>query len=135
MTNETRHSMTEYEIYLPVTNNDGTPVDAHEIQRVKELLVKEFGGYTHLQQRNDGAWRRVHRVQHVIHQLSQCVVDLLDRLRHLPQKRVWERNDRKFGHAGQIGEVGMPVNPRPGRKGGLTPITRRFPGRLPPRRG
>jgi hypothetical protein len=50
------HQMTEYEIYLPVTNNDGTPVDADEIQRVKDLLADTFGGYTHLQHRNDGAW-------------------------------------------------------------------------------
>lgn len=49
--------MTEYEIYLPTTLNDGTPVDGSKIQAVKDTLIKAFGGYTHLNQRSQGAWR------------------------------------------------------------------------------
>jgi hypothetical protein len=48
--------MTEYEIYLPTSQNDGTPVDAREIDRAKETLSQAFGGYTHLHHRNEGSW-------------------------------------------------------------------------------
>ncbi len=40
-----------------MTMNDGTPVDGGEIQRIKDKLVKAFGGYTHLKHRSEGAWR------------------------------------------------------------------------------
>ena len=49
--------MQEFEIYLPTTLNDGTPVDVAKIQGIKEALVKAFGGYTHLNHRSEGAWR------------------------------------------------------------------------------
>jgi hypothetical protein len=48
--------VTEFEIYLPALCGDGTPVDAAEIDGVKDVLTRTFGGYTHLQQRNEGAW-------------------------------------------------------------------------------
>ncbi len=48
--------MTEYEIYLPTTDNDGTPFDPVEIERFKRILARAFGGYTHLRQRSEGAW-------------------------------------------------------------------------------
>lgn len=40
-----------------MTKNDGTPVDGREIERIKDKLTKAFGGYTHLKQRSEGAWR------------------------------------------------------------------------------
>jgi hypothetical protein len=49
--------MREFEIYLPTVTNDGAPVDAVQIQRIKDTLVAAFGGYTHLDQRFQGAWR------------------------------------------------------------------------------
>ena len=49
--------MQEYEIYLPMTLNDGSPVDPAEIQRIKNVLAKAFGGYTHLNHRSEGVWR------------------------------------------------------------------------------
>jgi len=49
--------MREFEIYLPTTLNDGTPVDARAIEQIKERLAEVFGGYTHLSQRSEGAWR------------------------------------------------------------------------------
>jgi hypothetical protein len=49
--------MQEYEIYLPTTLNDGTPVAGSKIQRIKDKLFKAFGGYTHLNHRSEGAWR------------------------------------------------------------------------------
>jgi hypothetical protein len=50
-------AMQEYEIYLPTTLDDGTPVEAAKIQGIKDKLVKAFGGYTHLNHRSEGAWR------------------------------------------------------------------------------
>jgi hypothetical protein len=50
-------AMQEYEIHLPTTLKDGTPVEAAKIQEIKETLVKAFGGYTHLNHRSEGAWR------------------------------------------------------------------------------
>jgi hypothetical protein len=35
--------MREFELYLPMTMNNGTPVDGREIQRIKDELVKVFG--------------------------------------------------------------------------------------------
>jgi hypothetical protein len=49
--------MQEFEIYLPTKHNDGTDVDPAEIARIKATLSKAFGGYTHLNQRSEGAWR------------------------------------------------------------------------------
>lgn len=48
--------MKEYEIYLPTTHNDGSPTNSAEIERLKAMLAKAFGGYTHLRQRSEGAW-------------------------------------------------------------------------------
>jgi hypothetical protein len=49
--------MQEFEIYLPTMANDGTPIDACKIERIKATLAETFGGYTHLNQRSEGAWR------------------------------------------------------------------------------
>lgn len=49
--------MRELEIYLPTTTNEGARIDPAEIERIKHLLVETFGGYTHLDQRFEGAWR------------------------------------------------------------------------------
>lgn len=49
--------MRELEIFLPATLNDGSPIDAAEITRIKETVLKAFGGYTHLDHRFEGAWR------------------------------------------------------------------------------
>ena len=49
--------MQEFEIYLPTKHNDGTEIDPAEIARIKAKLAAAFGGYTHLNQRSEGAWR------------------------------------------------------------------------------
>ena len=49
--------MREYELYLPTTTNDGRRIDPAVIQRIKDTLAEIFGGYTHLDQRVEGAWR------------------------------------------------------------------------------
>jgi hypothetical protein len=47
----------EYEIYLPTTDNDGTPVDPEVVERLKNSLAQAFGGYTHQRSRSEGAWK------------------------------------------------------------------------------
>jgi hypothetical protein len=49
--------MREIEIFLPMKRNDGTPIDAREIQQIKDTVLQAFGGYTHLDHRFEGAWR------------------------------------------------------------------------------
>jgi hypothetical protein len=49
--------MNEYEIYLPSAHNDGSPVDLAKVERFKAELANAFGGYTHLRQGSEGAWR------------------------------------------------------------------------------
>jgi hypothetical protein len=48
--------MTEFEIYLPTTRNDGTSINLAVIDKLKQKLARAFGGYTHLQQRSEGVW-------------------------------------------------------------------------------
>jgi hypothetical protein len=50
-------AMQGFEIYLPTTLNDGTPVEAAKIQGIKDTMVKAVGGYTHLNHRLEGPWR------------------------------------------------------------------------------
>jgi hypothetical protein len=48
--------MNEFDIYLPATESDGTPVKKATIECIKESLRNAFGGYTHLDHCCDGAW-------------------------------------------------------------------------------
>ncbi|HEX4589714.1 MAG TPA: hypothetical protein VH120_07280 [Gemmataceae bacterium] len=48
--------MKEYELYLPLTYNDGSPVEDAKIERVGEQLQEEFGGVTFFPQPNQGRW-------------------------------------------------------------------------------
>jgi hypothetical protein len=47
----------EYELYLPLRYNDGSPVEDREIRRVGELLLHQFGGVTFSPSRIKGAGR------------------------------------------------------------------------------
>lgn len=49
--------MKEYELYVPVTYNDGTPVEQERIDGIGETLLAYFGGLTYFPQRNEGRWR------------------------------------------------------------------------------
>ena len=49
--------MKEFEIYLPSRQNDGILVDVADIESIKTALINAFGGYTHIQQRSQGAWK------------------------------------------------------------------------------
>jgi hypothetical protein len=46
----------EYEIYVPLTHNDGSPVDPDKLVHLRERLLEQFGGLTFFPQRNEGFW-------------------------------------------------------------------------------
>lgn len=49
--------MKEYDIYVPLHNNDGSPIEAARISSIKRRLVEQFGGLTHFPQENEGLWK------------------------------------------------------------------------------
>ncbi|MFO1499772.1 MAG: hypothetical protein U1G07_15490 [Verrucomicrobiota bacterium] len=49
--------MREYELYVPLYDNDGRPVDHQKIADLKQRLARQFGGLTHFPQENEGLWR------------------------------------------------------------------------------
>ena len=49
--------MREYELYVPVNYNDGSPVEPEKIKGIGERLLQQFGGLTFFPQRNEGIWR------------------------------------------------------------------------------
>lgn len=49
--------MKEYELYLPLTYNDGSPIEPEKIESIGEQLLREFGGVTFFPQPNEGLWR------------------------------------------------------------------------------
>jgi len=46
----------EYELYVPLAHNDGTPVDPKVLVQLRERLLAEFGGLTFFPQPNEGFW-------------------------------------------------------------------------------
>ena len=49
--------MKEYELYVPLFLNDGTPVPDEFIDRLGERLLDQFGGCTFFPQPNKGQWK------------------------------------------------------------------------------
>jgi hypothetical protein len=47
----------EYDLYVPLTYNDGTPIEAKTIERIGRRLLEQFGGVTFFPQPNEGLWR------------------------------------------------------------------------------
>ena len=47
----------EYELYVPLVLNDGTPVADEFIDRLGERLLDAFGGCTYFPQPNKGLWK------------------------------------------------------------------------------
>ena len=56
--------MKEYELYIPVTYNDGSPVEDSKFEEIGELLLEHFGGVTFLPAKNEGRWRMGRVVYH-----------------------------------------------------------------------
>lgn len=49
--------MKEYDLYVPLSYNDGTPIADEKLHLVKRALVEKFGGLTHFPQENEGIWK------------------------------------------------------------------------------
>lgn len=49
--------MKEYELYVPLFLNDGTPVSDGFIDQLGQRLLDEFGGCTFFPQPNKGLWK------------------------------------------------------------------------------
>jgi hypothetical protein len=47
----------EYDIFIPLYFNDGTPIEAVKFQELQEVLLGQFGGLTFFPQPNKGFWR------------------------------------------------------------------------------
>jgi hypothetical protein len=47
----------EFELYLPLSYNDGSPVENHKIKETGEKLLAFFDGLTYFPQENEGFWK------------------------------------------------------------------------------
>jgi hypothetical protein len=47
----------EYDIYIPLNYNDGTPIDSRKFQKLQRYLLDHFGGVTYFPQPNKGLWK------------------------------------------------------------------------------
>ena len=54
----------EYELYLPLFLNDGSPVSDQLVDDLMERLVEEYGGCTFFPQPNKGMWKMADVVYH-----------------------------------------------------------------------
>lgn len=46
----------EYELYVPLTYNDGSAIESEKLVRIREQLLEQFGNLTFFPQHNDGFW-------------------------------------------------------------------------------
>ena len=46
----------EYDIYVPLTYNDGSSIEPRKLARLRERLLEQFGGVTFFPQSNEGFW-------------------------------------------------------------------------------
>jgi hypothetical protein len=49
--------MREYELYIPLSYNDGRSIEPEKHIELKRRLVETFGGLTHFLQENEGLWK------------------------------------------------------------------------------
>ena len=49
--------MKEYDIFVPLYFNDGSPIEAVKFQRLQAELLENFEGLTFFPQPNDGFWK------------------------------------------------------------------------------
>jgi hypothetical protein len=47
----------EYDIFMPLYFNDGSPIAVEKFQELQEALLSHFGGLTFFPQPNEGFWR------------------------------------------------------------------------------
>jgi hypothetical protein len=46
----------EYELYIPLDYNDGSPIEPDKLVRVRDRLLQQFGYLTYLPAENVGYW-------------------------------------------------------------------------------
>lgn len=49
--------MKEYDLFVPRTYNDGSPVERKKLRKIKRLLADEFSGVTEIHLRKKGWWK------------------------------------------------------------------------------
>lgn len=49
--------MKEYDLYVPLTSNAGTPFPLRKLRGLKRRLIERFGGLTEFPQKQRGYWR------------------------------------------------------------------------------
>ncbi len=49
--------MKEYDIFIPLYYNDGSPIEPKKFQALQKRLLEEFDGLTFFPQPNQGFWR------------------------------------------------------------------------------
>ena len=49
--------MKEYDIFIPLYYNDGTPIESPKFQDVQNRLLEYFEGLTYFPQANQGFWK------------------------------------------------------------------------------
>ncbi|MCR4415781.1 MAG: hypothetical protein NUV77_25485, partial [Thermoguttaceae bacterium] len=49
--------MKEFDLFLPLYFNDGSPIEAEKFQELQETLLGQFGGLTFFPQPNKGFWQ------------------------------------------------------------------------------
>ena len=49
--------MKEYDIFVPLYYNDGTPIEPAKFQNLQTLLLERFEGLTYFPQPNQGFWK------------------------------------------------------------------------------
>ena len=49
--------MKEYDLYVPLYYNDGSPVETRKLVWLRDRLIEKFGGLTYFPQPNEGFWK------------------------------------------------------------------------------
>lgn len=49
--------MKEYDLFVPLYYNDGTPVEPSKLQHLQHRLLEQFEGLTYFPQPNQGFWK------------------------------------------------------------------------------
>ena len=49
--------MKEYDLFIPLYYNDGTPIEAAKLQELQNRLLDQFEGLTYFPQPNQGFWK------------------------------------------------------------------------------
>jgi hypothetical protein len=49
--------MKEYDLYIPLFDNSGHPIEPGKLSVLKKRLIEHFGGLTHFPQENEGFWK------------------------------------------------------------------------------